>query len=74
MHAYTNRNNTFDRFITNLLSVLCVSVEVLSRAHAKRGKSLNDFKFGTSTDRFSSDGAAKTAVKGLKPGLSSPSV
>ena len=28
-------------------------------------KSLNDFKFGTSIGRFSSDGAASTAAKGL---------
>ena len=40
-------------------------VEVLSRANAKSGKSLNDFKFGPSVGRFSSDGAASTAVKGL---------
>ena len=45
--------------------MLCILVEVLSRAHVKRGKSLNDFKFGTSTGRFSSAGAASTAVKGL---------
>ena len=31
-------NNIFDGPITNLLSVLCVLVEVLSRAHAKRGR------------------------------------
>ena len=35
-------------------------------AHAKRGKSLNDLKSGTSIGRFSSDGAASTAVKGLR--------
>ena len=29
------------------------------------GKSLNDFKFGTSVGRFSSEGAASMAVKGL---------
>ena len=45
---------------------LCVLVEVPSRAHAKRGKRLNDFKCGTSIGCFSSDGAASTAVKGLK--------
>ena len=32
----------------------------------KRGKGLNDFKCGTSIGRFSSDGAASTAVKGLR--------
>ena len=58
-------NSTFDGPITILLSVLCILVEVLSRAQAKSGKSLNDFKFGTSIGRFPSDGAASTAVKGL---------
>ena len=29
------------------------------------GKSLSDFKFGTSIGRFLNDGAASTAVKGL---------
>ena len=66
MHTYTPANSVFDGPITDLLSVLCVLVEVLSRAHAKREKSLNGFKFGTSTGRFSSDVAASTAVKGLK--------
>ena len=51
--------------VTTLLSVLCVLVEVLSRARAKSGESLNGFKFGTSVSRFSSDAAASTAVKGL---------
>ena len=32
----------------------------------KRRKSLNDLKSGTSIGRFSSDGAASTAVKGLR--------
>ena len=36
--------------------ILSVLVEVLSRAHVKREKSLNDFKFGTSIGCFSSDG------------------
>ena len=40
-------------------------VEVLSLADAKRVKSFNDFKFGTSVGRFSNDGAPNTAVKGL---------
>ena len=46
--------------------MLCILLEVLSRAHANRGKSLNDFKFGTSIGRFSSNGAESTAVKGLR--------
>ena len=65
MHAYTPANNTFDGPITNLLSMLCILVEILSPAQAKREKSLNDFKFGNSVDRFPSDSAGSTAVKGL---------
>ena len=66
MHIFTPINSIFDRPVTNLHSILWVLVEVFSRAHAKSGKSLNDFKFGTSIGRFSSDGAARTAVKGSK--------
>ena len=40
-------------------------IEVLPRADTKEGKSRNDFKFGTFTGRFPSDGAASMAVKGL---------
>ena len=46
--------------------MLCIKVEVLSRAQAKRVKSLNDLESGTSVGRFSSDGAASMAVKGLR--------
>ena len=50
--------------------MLCILVNFLSRAHVKRGKSLNDLDSGTSVGRFffffSSDGAASTAVKGLR--------
>ena len=52
--------------ITNLLSVLRISIEVPSRAHAKRGKSRNNFKYGTSVGRFWSESAASMAVRGLK--------
>ena len=45
--------------------MLCILIEVLSCAHAKGGKSLNDFKFGSFIGRFQSDGAASMAVKGL---------
>ena len=65
MHTYTPANSIFDRPITNLLSILCILAEVLSRAQAKRGKSLNHFKRGTSIGRFSSDSAASTAMNGL---------
>ena len=65
MHAYMPANSLFDGPITTLHSVLSVLIHVVLRAHAKRGKSLNDFKFGTSIGRSSSDGAASSAVKGL---------
>ena len=49
MHTYTPANSIFDGPITNLLSTLCVLMEVLFHAPAKRGerekKSLNGFKF-----------------------------
>ena len=72
MHAYTPANNIFDGPLANLFSVLCVLVDILSSALAKRGKSLNGFKFGTPVGRFSSDGAASRAVNGLNTHLSTP--
>ena len=66
MHTYTPADSVFDGPITNLLSILCILIEILSRARVKGGGgSLHDFKFGTSTGRFPSEGAAVTAVKGL---------
>ena len=62
---YMPANSIFDGPITNLLSVLCILVEILSCAHVKRGKSCNDFKFGTSIGSFLSDGAASVAVQML---------
>ena len=55
----------FDGPVTNLLSILCLLTEVLSRANAKGGKGLNGFKFGTFTGRFQSDGAASMVEKRL---------
>ena len=69
MHTYTPANSAFDGLITNLLSLLCILVEVISRAHAigwgVGGGCLNGFRFGTFIGRFPSDGAARMAVKGL---------
>ena len=63
---HTRANSTFDGPIKkNQLSILCVLIEIISRTHAERGKSLNCFKFGTFIGRFPSDGAASRAVKGL---------
>ena len=39
--------------------------ELLSCAHAKGAKTLNDFKFGTLFSRFPSDGATSRAKKRL---------
>ena len=66
MHTYTPENSIFGGSVTNLFSKLCILVEILLGAHAMGGlKSLNDFKFGTFTGRFPSDGVASMAVKGL---------
>ena len=51
--------------ITNLLSLLTILIEFLSRAHAKGLTSQIDFKFGTTISHFLSDRAANMAVKGL---------
>ena len=40
-------------------------IEILSRAHAKGKKVLNDLKLGTCIGRFPSGGAASMAVKRL---------
>ena len=65
MYTYMPANSIFDGPITNLLSILCILVKVLSCAHANRGKSRNNFKFGASIGRFPSDSAESTAVKEL---------
>ena len=62
---YTPGNSISDGPITNIISVPCILIEVLSHAHAKGGEILNDFKFGTFIGRFPSDTLANMAVKGL---------
>ena len=77
MPTYTPVNSIFDGPMTNLLSILCVLIEIVSRAHAKEKKDINTFTFGASSFfflfffsfssflcRFQSDGAARMAVKG----------
>ena len=59
-------NSVFDGPIANLLSVMCILLEVLSPARVKGGGSLNDFKFSTFVGRFPSDRLVSMAVKGLK--------
>ena len=66
MHTYTAENSIFDSPVTNLLSVIRILIEIISRAHAKGGESLRGFKFGTFVGRFLSDGAASMAVEGLR--------
>ena len=73
VNTYIPADSIFDGPVTNLLSTLCILTEILSPAHAKGEKSLNDFKFGTFTGRFSSDGTPGMAVKGLKERSISPS-
>ena len=55
MNPYKPKNSLFDGPVTNLLSILCILIEGLSRAHAKGGKRLNDFQLGTSIGCFPSD-------------------
>ena len=58
MHTYTPANSISDGPITNLLSVLCSLIDILSRVLCET--------VGTSIDYFSSDRAESMAVKGLK--------
>ena len=67
MHIDTPANSILDGPVTNLLSVLCILVEVLSRAQVTRGESLNLSNLAVGS--FLSDGAESTAVKGLKSSL-----
>ena len=58
VHTYMPADSIFHGPVTNILSVLCILIELFSRARAKGGKKLNDFKFGSFIGRFPSDGAA----------------
>ena len=58
-------NSVFDGAITNLISILCILIKILSRADGDGPQNLNDFKFGTFIAHFTSDDAASLAVKGL---------
>ena len=69
MVTYMRANSIFDGSITNLISIPCSSIEVLSRAYAKGRKGLINYKFDTFIDRFPSDSAASMAVKGLNKAL-----
>ena len=65
MHTYTPANSIFDGPITNLLSILCILIEV-SSPFMSSGGNFNDLKFGTFICSFKSKGTASTAVNGLK--------
>ena len=51
-HTYTPAHSVSDGTTTNLLSILCSLIKIVSCAHAKGQKKLNDFKFGTFISRF----------------------
>ena len=60
MHTYKLANSIFDGPITNLLSILCILIEVLLRAHEKGwmagwGGSRNHFMFDNFTGLFPSE-------------------
>ena len=65
MHTYSPANSIFDGLVTDLLSVLCILIEVLSHARVKGKKGLHDFKFGIFTGCFLSDSTGTMAVQGL---------
>ena len=55
MRKYMPENSIFDGLISNILSILCILIEILLCAYAKERKSQNDFKFGTFTGHFLSE-------------------
>ena len=65
MHPYAPANSTFDGPVANMISILCILIEVLSGAHAERRKGLNDFESCAFTGRFPDDTLTRVAVKGL---------
>ena len=65
MCLHTHLKTVFGGPTTNLPSILCILTETSSRTHAKGGKSLRGFKFGTLVGGFPSDGEASMEVKGL---------
>ena len=65
MHMYVHPKNICDGPTTDLLSPLCILIEILLCAHTKGEKSCGDFKFGTVIGGFPSDGMASMTVKRL---------
>ena len=66
MHTYKLANSIFDGPLTKPLSVLCISIEILSRIKWMGKTAPSNFKFGTLNGRFLRDGAASMAAKGLR--------
>ena len=62
VHPCAPENSVFDGPVTNILSVLCVLIGVLSHAHAKGRQCRNNLALR----RFPNDTLASMAVKGLK--------
>ena len=65
VHRYSPENSMLDGPVTNLLSILCILLEILSPSHWKIGKSRNDFKFGSFVGRFPSNTLASMTMIGL---------
>ena len=56
----------FDSPTTDLMSMQCILIEILSRAHGNEKKGLYDFRFSAFIGHFQSDGTESMAVKGLR--------
>ena len=66
MHTHTPPNSISDDPVTNLLSLLCILIEILSRADVKGAKkALMVSNLAFFIGRFQTDPAASMAVKGL---------
>ena len=65
VHTYTIPSSVFVHPITNLLSILCILIEVHSHAPAKGAKKPLWFEIWHFNGCFPSDGMARMAVKGL---------
>ena len=59
----------FDGPVTNLLSVRCILIEILSRVHAKEEKGLNVFKLATFLGSFPIDCTVRVEKKIIQDGL-----
>ena len=68
MNTYTPADSISEGPVTNLFSILCILIEIISHIHEKGEKQqqhLDGFKFGTFTGRFLNDAAVSMAVKRL---------